>query len=49
MKRTHNPMLERLNNSKLDSTKEVRYTVAFVVVVTVWLTLDFWTKLADTL
>lgn len=49
MKRTNNLMLERLNNSKPDSTKEVRYTLAFVIVVTVWLTLDFWTKLADTL
>lgn len=49
MLRRNNPMLERLNDSKLDSTKEVCYTLAFVVVVTVWLTLDFWTKLADTL
>lgn len=49
MKRTNNLMLERLNNSKPDSIKEVCYVLAFVVVVTVWLTLDFWTKLADTL
>ena len=49
MKRTNNLMLERLNNSKPDSTKEVCYVLAFIVVVTVWLTLDFWTKLADTL
>lgn len=49
MKRTSNLMLKRLNDSKLDSTREVCYTLAFVVVVTLWLTLDFWTKLADTL
>jgi len=49
MKRTNNLMLKRLNDSKPDSTREVCYTLAFVVVVTVWLTLDFWTKLADTL
>lgn len=49
MLRTNNLMLKRLNDSKPDTAREVLYTLAFIAVVTVWLTIDFFTKLADTL
>ena len=49
MQRTNNLMLKRLNDSKPDTEREVLYTLAFIAIVTLWLTLDFWTKLADTL
>lgn len=48
MKRYSN-MMQRLNDTKLDSKRDTLLVLAVAGFCTIWLTLEFFTKLADSL